>query len=132
MNSYGAMFEVVPKFNSPTLENAEKIKSSLIWEITGLLLCVEEIWITIAKAVEFYTSEWYGWFLSYLSKKCFVGRINNQANNDVFKWYKIQTVKDFIRTVFSKVESLRKAFENVENWYILTLFTKRMMKRFGT
>ena len=85
MNSYGAMFEVVPKFNSPSLKNGEKIKSSLIWEITGLLLCVEEIWMTIAKAVEFYTSEWYGWFLSYLSKKCFDGRINNQANNDVFK-----------------------------------------------
>ena len=30
MNSYGAMFEVVPKFNLPTLEDGEKIKLSLI------------------------------------------------------------------------------------------------------
>ena len=29
MNSYGAMFEVVPKFHSPTLENWLKMKSSL-------------------------------------------------------------------------------------------------------
>ena len=41
MNSYGAMFEVVPKFHSATFQNSEKMKSSLIWEITGLLLCVE-------------------------------------------------------------------------------------------
>ena len=70
--------------------------------------------MTIAKAVEFYTSDWYGWFLNYLSKKFFDGRTNNQANNDVFKWYKIQTVKDFVRTVLNKVESLGKAFENLE------------------
>ena len=70
MNSYGAMFEIVPKFHSATLDISEKMKSSLIWEITGLLLCVEEIWMTTAKALEFYTSDWYGWFLSYLLKKC--------------------------------------------------------------
>ena len=79
MNSYGAMFEIVPKFNSPKLENLEKMKSSVIWEICGMLLCVEEIWKSIAKASEFYTSDWYGWFLSYLSKKFFEGRCNNQA-----------------------------------------------------
>ena len=124
MNSYGAMFEVVPKFHSPTLENSEKMKSSLIWEITGLLLCVEEIWMNVAKALEFYTSDWYGWFLTYLSKKCFEGRSNNQAKNDVFKWYKIQTVKDFVRTVENKVESLGKAFENVEHLIHIDLVEK--------
>ena len=60
VNVYGAMILVIPKFCSPKLELVEKLKSCLIWEIAGLLLSIEEIWITIATEKEFHTSEWYG------------------------------------------------------------------------
>ena len=61
-NEYGAMFLVIPKFCSRKFDLVEKLKSYIIWEIVGLLLSIEEIWISITTEKEYHSSEWYGWF----------------------------------------------------------------------
>ena len=103
----------------------------MTWEIAGLLLSIEEIWITIATKKEYNSSEWYGWFLIYLSKKCLCGRNKNQAGNDLFKWIRVCTVKKFIDTVKDKIESLKQAFENVNNVIHIDLVDKSADESIG-
>ena len=62
---YGTQFETVPAFNSRNGFNTK-----LLRKLSAILTQVDAIWKSVYSSVRD-NNTWYGWFLVYLTKKCF-------------------------------------------------------------
>ena len=45
--------------------------TSMLWLLCGLLTRIQELW-TLVYNIQLYQSQWHGWLLTYISKKCFL------------------------------------------------------------
>ena len=43
--------------------------TDMLWVLTGILSCVEEVWVHVAK-VKMRQSYWHGWLLTFITNKC--------------------------------------------------------------
>ena len=80
LDDYGAKMYTVPVFQS----NGSKI----LWLITSLLLHVEPLWNILAKQNNLRKSEWLGFILVYLTKKC-ISHLNRR-NCGIFQMLNIR------------------------------------------
>lgn len=79
MTNYGVIFPTTPKIRSPN-----------IWILSALLIRIEALWRIIDK-IELRTSQWHGWILVLLTKKCFKPGRTKQMKSDPFKYKHIKS-----------------------------------------
>jgi len=88
--NYGIIFPKTPNFHS------NEVDTRYIWTLATMLIRVESLWQSVCK-VPFFTSQWHGWMLVYLTKNCFnYASIHRQAKNDPFKLRYISSAEKII------------------------------------
>ena len=86
---YGAIFPVVPQFRYNDTDTRQ------LWIVSGMLLCVKELWYLTDK-YEMDVSNWHGWVLSYLTRKCFPGITIKSHNMNPIRSTYVTTIPKLI------------------------------------
>lgn len=79
MSDYGIRFNKVPILHN-RYENTR-----LIWKVSVLVSRVESLWRMISNYYELRSSNWHGWMLAFLYKKCFNQGNSRKSKTDPFK-----------------------------------------------
>ena len=106
MSSYGIQIVNVPSFRGDT-------RNKSIWLISAMITQVEMAWKCFFNATR-KSSHWYGWFLTYLSKQCFVlGR--RQHCKDPFKSNQVRTIEQLRNKIPPdlSIQELMNAVDNI-------------------
>ncbi len=90
MSDYGVRFPKVPILLSYDRN------TRLIWKVCALISRVETLWKMICNYHEFRSSNWHGWFLTFIYKNCFNEAKRRQWPSDPFK---VKTNAHFIEKV---------------------------------
>ena len=86
-NKYGCIFASVPSYKSTSCNNDPPNGTTLrnLWILSSLLTGLQLLWISVLSKKHYRTSQWYGWILAYLCKKCFRNVSMVQQRNDPYK-----------------------------------------------
>jgi hypothetical protein len=83
---HGAQFATVPAFNS-----RNGFDTKLLWKLSAILTQVDAIWKSVCSSV-CDNKTWYGWFLVYLTKKCFPTN-RKSSRRDPFKYSEMSSIE---------------------------------------
>ena len=106
-DQYGARMISIPYFQCNS--------SELLWLLSSLMLTIEPLWNTIATINEFRRSKWYGYLLTFLTKKC-LHHINRKGGG----FYKLLKVNE-LASMLNPENSLCKYI--MLYLYISTIFS---------
>ena len=95
-DKFGSPFPEIPTMSS------SKYNTSMLWAVTALMSRLQSLWFSIINMEEFYQSEWYGWLLTYVSKKCFMHLSRGHETKDPFKYSCIN--KTNADQIYEKIE----------------------------
>jgi hypothetical protein len=86
-NKYGCIFASVPSYKPTSRNNDPPNGTTLrnLWILSSLLTGLQPLWISVLSKKHYRTSQWYGWILAYLCKKCFRNVSTVQQRNDTYK-----------------------------------------------
>jgi predicted GIY-YIG superfamily endonuclease len=107
-DKFGVMFPKVPLLNS---KKHCPLKLSIGWTLCILLSRVQEVWELILNVPAKRHSQWYGWFLTYVSKHCFANIASVQNKNDIFKFIEMRSIDRFMSKW--NIDSISNAFNEV-------------------
>ena len=99
-HKFGVMFPVVPSF----LQFQDQL-SGRLWLVTCIFTYVEPIWSKVASMKTYFTGQWEGWLLTYVSSNIFCN-IKGQQNKAGFTPFK----RSYISNVQKYFEKIRSGF----------------------
>ena len=90
-NNYGMYFPTLPQFQSKSED------TSTLWIISALLTRIEPLWQRVSK-FELRQSNWKGWMLMWLSKKCF-NSTRRSEKTDPFQMKFVSTITRLLEKI---------------------------------
>ena len=108
-DTFGSSFPSIP---SPSKEH-EQYKG-LLWTMSMLHICVQEIWEKTATNVTTPDSEWNGWLLLYLTELSFPHLLKKKLRQNIFSWNSCKSKCDKERKILEQMNVINTN-PNVQN-----------------
>jgi predicted GIY-YIG superfamily endonuclease len=101
-NKHGSPFPVIPV---PSKEHVHDTR--ILWIMSVLHVCVQEIWQKTAQNVTTPDNEWNGWLLLYLTEFCFPHLLKKINRQSVFLWNDFKSKFDKEKKIYMEMFTSR-------------------------